>query len=121
MDLRFPIDPTPLPAAEAVGTGARADILRFERRHAPRQPCRGIAIVTDLSGEHWGERHEVRLGDLGSGGIGGIADRPIPPGTAVTVWLPDAGGAFRRGVVVRCLPCGRGYRVGLAFEQRMAA
>lgn len=125
MTLRFPIAPQDPPAdarpADAACAGSRPDTLRFERRRNARTACSGTAIVTDLSGEHWGERHDVDLVDLGAGGLGAISDRPMPPGTAVSVVMRDKLHGFRRGVVVRCLPCGHGYRLGLAFEQRMAA
>jgi hypothetical protein len=95
--------------------------LRFERRTADRWTSQGTATAFHVSGEHFGELHELRLRDVSNEGLGAISQTVIEPGTIVTLGFSNPGYLARRGTVVRCLPCGEGYRVAVRFEQRMAA
>ncbi|HWB20739.1 MAG TPA: hypothetical protein VG711_10590 [Phycisphaerales bacterium] len=95
--------------------------LTFERRGMDRWPMHGIATAFRLSGEEFGRMHELKLVDYSHEGLGAVSDSVLEPGTLVTIGFQQAGYQAKRGVVLRCLPCGEGYRVAIQFEQRMAA
>jgi len=98
-----------------------APLYRFERRGADRWPVRGVAIAHLVGGERFGERCALRLRDESDDGLGATCDRAVPPGTPVSLAFTALGSPIRQGVVVRCLPCGDGYRVAVRFARRMAA
>ena len=95
-------------------------VLKFERRRAPRVPAEGAALAFETGGDGFGRRHELELVDFSAGGVGAITDTMIAPGSPVTISFRTDGEAAQ-GQVVRCLPCGRGYRVAIAFARRRAA
>ncbi len=95
--------------------------LRFERRGADRWPLSGVAVAYGTAGELFGRRFVLRMLDSSDVAFGARADRPIDPGTIVSVVFASPGHPARSGVVVRCLPCGDGYRVAIRFETRLAA
>ncbi|MHC5022321.1 MAG: PilZ domain-containing protein [Planctomycetota bacterium] len=95
--------------------------LKFERRRAPRWPLSGRATACRLGGYEFGRLQDLRLMDYSDGGIGALSDSPLAPGTMISIGFePDQLGS-RRGVVRRCLPCGRGYHVAIQFDRRLAA
>jgi hypothetical protein len=98
-----------------------APTYRFERRRADRWPVRGVAIAHLTSGQRFGERCTLRLHDESADGLGATCDHAVPPGTPVTLGFTDPGQPILNGVVVRCLPCGDGYRMAVRFEMRLAA
>jgi hypothetical protein len=95
--------------------------LRFERRNIDRWPLEGAATAFRLSGEHFGTMHELHVLDYSPDGLGAICDATIPPGTVVSVGFQAPGHYAKRGTVLRCAPCGQGYRVAIQFEPRLAA
>lgn len=95
--------------------------LRFERRQHDRWPERGVATAYGAAGPSFGRRFALRLLDASADGLGARSDRPLDPGTVVTLVFAEPGRPARNGVVVRCLPCGDGYRIAVRFELRMAA
>ncbi len=99
-------DPSPLPV---------------ERRRRDRWPQSGVAAAYGAAGEHFGRRYVLRMLDASDQGMGARTDRPIEPGTVVTVAFAAPGHPVRHGVVTRCLACGEGYRVAIHFETRLAA
>ncbi len=78
--------------------------LRFERRQEDRWPATGVASVSCVAGEHFGEMYSLKMLDYGLQGMGATSARPIEPGVIVSVGFPAAGGPLKRGVVLRCLP-----------------
>lgn len=95
--------------------------LRFDRRTGDRWPVQCEATAFRLSGEGFGRFHELRVTDMAHQGMGAICQTPVEPGSLVTVGFENPGYLARRGTVVRCTPCGQGYRVAVRFEQRLAA
>lgn len=95
--------------------------LRFERRGIDRWPMQGAATAFRLSGEHFGIMHELRMLDYSHDGLGAVSASVIEPGTAVSIGFQTPGYIAKRGTVLRCSPCGQGYRVAVQFEARMAA
>ncbi len=95
--------------------------LRFERRVHDRWPVHGVAIAHCAAGEHFGERFSLHMIDASDDGLGARSPTPLDPGTVVTVGFAAPGHGPKNGVVVRCLPCGDGYRVAIRFEMRLAA
>lgn len=95
--------------------------LRFERRHLDRWPQSGVAAAYGAAGEYFGQRYMLRIQDESEAGMGARTDRAIEPGTIVSVAFASPCQPVRTGVVVRCLPCGDGYRVAVRFETRLAA
>jgi hypothetical protein len=95
--------------------------LRFERRQHDRWPCRGTATAYRVAGQRFGERHVLKLLDESYDGIGAVTARPLEPDTPVSVGFAALGHPAKSGVVLRCAPCGDGYRVAIRFESRLAA
>jgi cobalamin-dependent methionine synthase I len=95
--------------------------LRFERRQRDRWPQSGVAAAYGAAGEHFGRRYVLRMLDASAEGMGARTDRPIEPGTVVTVAFAAPGHPVRNGVVTRCLPCGEGYRAAIHFETQLVA
>jgi hypothetical protein len=95
--------------------------LRFERRANDRWQANGSATAFRLSGTHFGTTHELSLMDCSDDGLGAISDTVIEPGTIVSVAFQAPGIMAKRGTVLRCLPCGNGYRIAIQYQARMAA
>ncbi|MDY7110056.1 MAG: PilZ domain-containing protein [Planctomycetota bacterium] len=95
--------------------------LRFERRQCDRWGLNGVATAFELAGDGFGRMHTLRMVDYSEGGLGAVSDSVIPLGAAVSVGFQSPGYPAKRGVILRCTPCGDGYRVAIGFEQRMAA
>ncbi len=95
--------------------------LKFERRRAERWPMDGAASAFRLTGDSFGLMHDLVVNDYSQGGVGVISESPIEPGTLISIGFQQPGVVARRGVVRRCQPCGKGYRVGVQFELRQAA
>ena len=95
--------------------------MRIERRGADRWPLTGVAAAYGAAGENFGRRFVLRMIDFSDDGLGARTDRAIDPGSIVSVAFAEPGHPIRTGVVVRCLPCGEGYRVAIRFESRLAA
>lgn len=98
-----------------------ADPLPFDRRLRDRWPADGVAKVFHVAGERFGEVHTLKLIDQSHECLGARCAWPIEPGTIVSIGFTAPGAAPRRGVVVRCAPCGDGYRLAIRYELRQAA
>lgn len=97
--------------------------LRFERRSRPRRDVAGKASLFPLDGDQFGDILELDLVDYADGGFAALSDRPIEPGTQVTVGFEDPRLVAWRGIVLRCE---RGlnddrYRVAVRFKASLAA
>lgn len=95
--------------------------LRFERRRFERLPFSGMATATRLAGERFHQRHDLTLLDYSPQGLGAVSSTVLERGTMVVVGFRWPGCPDRRGLVLRCSPCGNGYRVAIRFELRVAA
>lgn len=95
--------------------------LPFDRRRNDRWPTDGSARAVLLDSENFGQMKQLALLDYSTGGLGAICSSPINPGTTVSIGYNSPGAGIQRGTVVRCLPCGNGYRVAIRFECRLAA
>jgi hypothetical protein len=95
--------------------------LKFERRTTDRHVVDGMATAFSLTGDRFGDLHDLLLLDYGGGGLGAVSDRPIEPGTTVSLGFADPTWLARRGVVKRCVPCGEGYQLGIQFQMGLAA
>jgi hypothetical protein len=95
--------------------------LKFDRRSSDRWLVQCAATAFRLSGEGFGRLHELHVTDMTHDGMGAISDTVVEPGSTVTVGFENPGYLARRGTVVRCVPCGHGYRVAVRFERRLAA
>jgi len=95
--------------------------LRFERRDVDRWPVQGVATAICLSGEKFGQMHELSMLDYSFDGLGAISGTALPPGAIVSIGFQSPGYPAKRATVLRCTPCGKGYRVAIQFEARLAA
>lgn len=95
--------------------------LRFERRDIDRWPVQGAATATCLSGERFGQMHDLSMLDYSFDGMGAISGTVLDPGMSVAVAFQSPGFLAKRGTVLRCAPCGNGYRVAIQFQSRLAA
>jgi hypothetical protein len=94
---------------------------RFERRQADRWPASGAATAFCLTGDSFGRIHDLALLDHSHDGMGATTSDPIVPGTEISLGFAAPGQIARRGTVLRCEPCGHGYRLAVQFQMRMAA
>ena len=95
--------------------------LRFERRSQDRWPVEGVVTAVRLAGERFGEMQPLKMIDYSWDGLGATSSAPLEPGTMVSLGFQAPGYMTKRGVVVRCLPCGDGYRLAVRFDARLAA
>lgn len=95
--------------------------FRLERRAVDRWPVQGTATAICLGGDRFGQMHQLRLADCSDDGLGAISSTVLEPGTMVSIGFQTPGMLARRAMVLRCQPCGEGYRVGLQFSLRQAA
>ncbi len=100
---------------------ATAESLRFDRRCSERSQSGGVATAFRLSGDQFGQIHDLTLHNLSAGGLGAVCDSPIEPGTLVSVGFAQPGQLARRGCVTRCAPCGGGYAIAVQFQMGLAA
>jgi len=61
------------------------------------------------------------LVDCSDDGLGAVSDTVLEPGTLVCVSFQSPGLSMKRGTVLRCTPCGNGYRIAIQFQARLAA
>jgi hypothetical protein len=96
--------------------------LIFNRREADRFDVIGEVEATrlDALGPAAERRLLLALIDESVTGVGARTDTPVAPGAQVRV-RSGAGASWRSGRVVRCVPAGAGYRVGIAFDRARAA
>ena len=95
--------------------------LRFERRYVDRWPVQGVATAICLHGEKFGQMHELSMLDFSFEGLGAISNTVLEPAMNVSIGFQSPGYPAKRGIVLRCTPCGNGYRVAIQFQARMAA
>jgi len=95
--------------------------LPFERRRHGRRPMQGSARAVLLDSDHFGQMRQLALLDYSPGGIGAISAQPVIPGTSVSIGFTSHGYPSERGTVVKCLPCGHGYRLAVRFDLAKAA
>jgi hypothetical protein len=94
---------------------------RFERRRADRWQSDAHATAFCLSGDTFGRIADLRLMDHSHDGMGAISPHPLEPGTEISIGFAAPGYLARRGTVLRCEPCGEGYRIAVQFQARLAA
>jgi hypothetical protein len=94
---------------------------RFERRRADRWPASGTASAFCLSGDVFGRIHDLQINDYSHDGLGAVSEHWIAPGSEMSIGFAAPGRLARRGRVLRCEPCGNGYRVAVQFQARLAA
>jgi hypothetical protein len=95
--------------------------VRLERRCSPRWRLQTAATCFQLGGDDFGRMHELRIVDYSDGGLGAESDTKIHPGAVVSIGFESRHLQAKRGVVVSCEPGGRGYRLAIRFEHRLAA
>jgi hypothetical protein len=95
--------------------------LPFERRSAPRWESHTQVTALELSGERFGQIHELAVDNASHGGLAATSPIAIQPGTSVTLGFSQPGQLARQGVIRRCDPCGEGYRVAIQLQLGLAA
>ena len=95
--------------------------LRFERRTAERWAAIGRLEAMRSDGLAPPQIFQLDLIDESARGLAAATGIPLPPGSSLSVRTSPGLDNWRRGVVVRCVPTGRGYRIGVAYELRRAA
>jgi len=108
-------------AAPAVAPQDDLAPLRFERRGVDRWHTQTAATAFCLSGERFGQMHDLTVTDYSTDGLGASCETVIQPGEHVSIGFQAPGRIAKRGTVLRCIPCGHGYRVAIQFEARLAA
>lgn len=95
--------------------------LRFERRSAERFSAIGRLDAVRSDGLAAPTVFQVNLIDESAHGLAAETSVPLAPGSRLSVRTSPGAESWRRGVVVRCVPTGAGYRIGVAYELRRAA
>lgn len=115
------MNPVDTETPSAAGAVTDSGPLRFERRQSDRWPAGGLAKAYRIAGERFGEAYTLRMIDSSRDGIGAMCSWPLEPGSVVSVGYPAPGYPVQTGVVLRCLPCGDGYRLAIRFDLALAA
>ncbi len=97
------------------------DALPFDRRAGDRWAAIGTlrAVLVDARAPQ--HALDLELIDEGEGGLSADTDEPVAPGVRLDVCTAPERNGWRSARVVRCIPNGHGYRVGLAYELKRAA
>lgn len=95
--------------------------LKFDRRRGGREPISGTAVAVFQRNGREPMLTSVRVADVGPGGLGVYSDLEIKPGTAFSLYPDDPMQPRRIGRVVRCQRLATSYRLGLQFQQSIAA
>lgn len=95
--------------------------LPFERRASDRWAAIGTLRAVIVDAPSPSRMLALDLIDEGAGGLSADTEAPVAPGVRLDVCTaPDRNG-WRSARVVRCVPNGHGYRIGLAYELKRAA
>jgi len=93
-----------------------------DRRHAPRTPACGGAMVTLAEGSEPSRLGRVELIDTSRAGIGARAKYAVAPGTRFSLFPDDPYASVAHGKVARCEPdAAGGFRLGFQRLRRHAA
>lgn len=95
--------------------------LRFERRRSERRAAAGSAVAVFHRPSRSPLLSSVRVADSAHGGLGVYTDGEIKPGTSFQLYPDDPSQPRRTGRVVACVRVGKSYRLGLQFQQAIAA
>lgn len=95
--------------------------LRFDRRRGLREPISGTAVAVFQRPGRPPLLTSVRVADHGPGGLGVYCDAEIKPGTFFNLYPDDPSQPRRTGRVVRCQKLSTSFRLGLQFQQSLAA
>lgn len=95
--------------------------LRFERRRSDRCGVSGSAVAVFHRPCRAPLLSSVRLADASLGGLGVYSENEIKPGTSFRLYPDDPSQPRRAGRVVGCVRVGKVFRLGLQFQQAIAA
>lgn len=93
----------------------------MEQRTQNRWPVNGTATAFCLSGDQFGQMHDLQMLDCGQGGLGAMSSDPLETGALITIGFEHSGYTAQQGKVVTCHPWHRGFRVAIRFEGAAAA
>src|SRR5437868_14778379 len=79
---------------------------RFERRAIDRWRMEGSATAFCLSGDRFGQMHDLQMLDYSHDGLGAVSETVLEPGTQVSIGFQSPGYVGKRGIVLRRMPCG---------------
>jgi len=111
----------PPKSCDTGSAGETPPVLKFERRTVDRWTVRGHATAICLGGDRFGKMYDLNLRDCSDDGLGAVTSEPIEPGATVSIGFQTPGMLARRATVLRCQPCGDGYRVGMQYALKQAA
>ncbi|MBS0190958.1 MAG: hypothetical protein U0573_03560 [Phycisphaerales bacterium] len=95
--------------------------IRFERRRSERSKVDGSAVAVFTRPGRSPLLTSVKVTDACPGGLGVQTDVELKPGTNFALYPDDAMLPRRFGRVVACARTRQGYRLGLQFQQAIAA
>lgn len=85
-------------------------------RHFIRHPSDFPILV---SSEESSNGDQASLCNISQAGLACQLPRAFSPGTAVTMYIPSLQPDYRvSGRVTRCIPCAKGFRVGIQFNDK---
>ena len=76
-------------------------------------PLDGSATLFQLDGERFGEMHSLVELAISDQALEGRTTTPLSAGAAVSLGFEAQGTPARHGEVVKCDPCGEGWRIGI--------
>lgn len=97
------------------------ETLPFDRRRTRRRIAAGTVMATMTTPDGTSTLTRVRLQDLSTTGVGLRSDVPVPIGTVVAVYSSGSRFPSATGLVVRCIPMGDAFRLGLDRRLRQVA
>jgi hypothetical protein len=106
---------------------ARPDVLRFERRRAPRHSAAGRVTAVQQPADPATQNAKIcslRLLNISDTGLGALSDEAVDTGSVLTVYFPSHGadaGFDLFGQVVRCVRRETGHEIGILLSRRQAA
>ncbi len=93
----------------------------MDQRQHNRWPQAGEATAFCLGGPQFGQIVDLKMFDMGHGGVGALSREPIEPGMSLSIGFEHSDFTARHGNVVACTPLDEGYRLAIRFEHALAA
>jgi hypothetical protein len=96
------------------------DQLKLDRRRCPRRAAEELVTAVFSQGDDRLGVTRLLLLDVSHTGIGAACEKPLDPGTRVTLTSHGIPMPHKSGTVVRCLVTTEGYLLGIQLDKRRA-
>lgn len=113
-------DTRSLPTSQIESHPLNFDQLRLDRRRCPRKVCEEFVTAMFTQGHERLGLTRLMLRDVSHTGFGCISEKPLEPGTKLTLTTHGIPMPHKAGTVVRCTITNDGYLLGLSWDRHQS-